>query len=103
MREHDVTKSDTSPLQRGTRENKRGDGGGWRNDGRGMVDDGSPTETQGRNWGWRRGSGSIGVGDRGQIDETRGDECAGWPGNGAGPRNWDGETGGSMASPIDID
>ena len=28
MREHDVTKSDTSPLQRGTRENKRGTGGG---------------------------------------------------------------------------
>ena len=31
--------------------------------------------------------GAIGVGDRGQIDGTRGDECAGWPGNGAGPRN----------------
>ena len=30
IKEHDVMKSDTSPLQRGTRENKRGEGGGGR-------------------------------------------------------------------------
>ena len=52
-REHDVAKSDTSPLQRGTRENKRGERGGWTDDGRRVVDDGSP----------QRRKGGTGVGD----------------------------------------
>ena len=59
-RKHNVTKSDTSPLQRGTREIKRGEPGGWTDDGRGVVDDGSP----------QRRKGGTGVGDavRGQSE-----------------------------------